>query len=70
MEKWAVVACDQYTSQPEYWTNVQKIIENTPSTYNIIFPEVYLEKENKQERIISIQKYMNTYLQDGILENQ
>lgn len=69
-KKWAVVACDQYTSQPEYRETVQKNIGEDPSTYNIIFPEVYLEKENKQERIISIQKYMNTYLQDSILENQ
>jgi len=70
MKKRAVVACDQYTSQPEYRQEVQKIIGDAPSTYNIIFPEVYLEKDDKSERIKNIQKHMNQYLQDGILENQ
>ncbi|MEI6672521.1 MAG: DUF1015 family protein [bacterium] len=44
-KKRAVVACDQYTSQPEYREEVQRYIEKDPSTYNIIFPEVYLEEE-------------------------
>ena len=70
MEKRAVVACDQYTSQPEYRNNVKKVVGNDPSTLNIIFPEVYLEEAGKQERIASIQKSMNTYLEEGVLENQ
>ena len=37
--KWAVVACDQFTSQPEYWENVQKYIGDEVSTYNLILPE-------------------------------
>ena len=70
LEKRAVVACDQYTSQPQYRENVQEIAGKEPSTYNIIFPEVYLEDERKQERIVLIQNHMKTYLQEWTLENQ
>lgn len=70
LKKRAVVACDQYTSQPEYWKQVQDFVGQDPSTYNIIFPEVYLEEEWKHKRIENIQKNMNNYLQEGILENQ
>ncbi|HMS91246.1 MAG TPA: DUF1015 domain-containing protein [Candidatus Absconditabacterales bacterium] len=70
LKKRAVVACDQYTSQPEYWKQVQDFVGQDPSTYNIIFPEVYLEEEGKHKRIENIQKNMNNYLQEGILENQ
>ena len=43
-QKWSVVACDQYTSEPEYWQNVSEIVGDNPSTLNTILPEVYLEK--------------------------
>jgi hypothetical protein len=43
LNKWAVVACDQYTSQPDYREEVKSYVGNHPSTLNIIFPEVYLE---------------------------
>ena len=38
MEKWAVVACDQYTSEPEYWNDVEKIVGDEPSALHIILP--------------------------------
>ena len=38
--KWSVVACDQYTSEPEYWEKVKEFSKDAPSTLNIIFPEV------------------------------
>ena len=44
--KWAVVACDQFTSQPEYWENVQKYIGDEVSTYNLILPEAQLSENN------------------------
>lgn len=68
MAKWAVVACDQYTSQPEYWTDVKDMTSGTPTTLNITFPEVYLEDDDADERIADINQNMNTYLADGILE--
>lgn len=46
MEKWAVVACDQFTSQPEYWEAVKSFVGNSPSTLHLIFPEVYLDSQN------------------------
>lgn len=70
--KWAVVACDQYTSQPDYWQKVKDIVGTSPSTLNIIFPEVYLEdtEEAKVQRIESIKKHMNEYLETGVLVSQ
>lgn len=70
LKKRAVVACDQYTSQEEYRENVKNKVGKNPSTYNIIFPEIYLEKEGKEERIQNIQTYMHQYIKEWILENQ
>lgn len=63
MKKWAVVACDQYTSQPEYWENAAKIANWSPSTLNIIYPEVYLEEENNEQRIHNIHTTMKSYVE-------
>jgi len=61
LKKRAVVACDQYTSQPEYRQEVANFVGQDPSTLSIIYPEVYLEEENKAERIQAIKQAMNTY---------
>lgn len=66
--KWAVIACDQFTSQPEYWEQVEQIVGDAPSTLNLTFPEVYLEKPGASDRIRDIQASMHRYLDDGILE--
>ena len=66
MNAWAVVACDQYTSQEDYWKNVEKIIKDLPSTYHLIFPEVYLEKDDN--RISHIHQKMEQYMDEHILE--
>ena len=68
MSKWAVVACDQYTSEPEYWEGVKKATEGSPSALNVIFPEVYLSKDNAPI-IESINKTMYEYLDTGILQS-
>lgn len=64
-EKWSVVACDQYTSEPEYWQKVEEITENTPSALNIILPEVYLSDDNST-KVKSINENMHKYLSDGV----
>ena len=64
--KWSVVACDQYTSQPEYWEQAARLAADSPSTLNIIFPEVYLNDGHDEERINSINRTMEQYLADGI----
>ncbi len=62
MEKWAVIACDQYTSQPEYWEKVKEFVGSSQSTLNLVFPEVYLEEEDG--RIESICWFMKEYLKN------
>lgn len=64
--KWSVVACDQYTSEPSYWEDVRRIVGDSPSTLNIIYPEVYLGEENGERRIKSINETMRRYLDDGL----
>ena len=73
-EKWAVVACDQFTSQPEYWNTVEKIIDQSPSTYHLILPEAYLGTEKEQIHSSKINLLMEKYLKfnyfqiiDGII---
>ena len=67
MTKWAVVACDQYTSQPEVWEEIKEIVGDSPSTLNIIYPEVYLEEGNQEERIRSMNDTMKKYLDENVL---
>lgn len=66
-EKWAVVACDQFTSELDYWKNTEEIVGDSPSALRVILPEVYLE-DSIDERIESINSKMKEYLNDGILE--
>ncbi len=65
---WSVIACDQYTSQIEYWNKVKDLVGDKPSTYKITLPEVYLEDENVNERIENINKTMNEYLNNDIFD--
>ena len=58
MEKWAVIACDQYTSEPEYWKKVEEIVGDAESTLKITLPEIYLEKEGVEKRILNINNEM------------
>ena len=52
LTKWCVIACDQYTSQPEYWKSLKDIVKHAPSTLNLIFPEVYLGDEKWNQEVI------------------
>lgn len=67
MAKWSVVACDQYTSQPDYWNEVEKNVGECPSTLHLIFPEIYLESDDNSERIQKINKCMHEYLSNKTL---
>jgi len=68
LQKWSVVACDQYTSQPDYWNQVKAFVGDAPSSLNAIFPEVYLEDEGSEQRIENINDTMQQYLDDAVLE--
>ena len=66
-KKWAVIACDQYTSEPGYWADCEKEVGEAPSTLNLVLPEVYLGTEKETEKLDSIAKTACRYLDDGIL---
>ena len=63
--KWSVVACDQYTSQPEYWQRVEEYVGRAPSTLRLILPESCLEGPNVETDIMEINNTMSRYLRDG-----
>lgn len=64
-EKWAVIACDQYTSEPEYWKSAADYVGNAPSALNLVFPEVYLSDDNSK-KISEINANMKKYINDGV----
>ena len=66
--KWSVVACDQYTSQPDYWDKVKETAGENLSTLNMIYPEIYLNEENGEKRIENINNTMKEYLETGVFE--
>ena len=68
LTKWTVIACDQYTSNQEYWNNVENIVGDNPSTLRLTLPEIYLEREDELERISNINKTMTNYLSTGVLK--
>ena len=65
LENWAVIACDQYTSQPEYWQEVRARVGDAPSAYHIVFPEAEFG-ENDEARIVSIKENMRRYLEGDV----
>ncbi|MDI1246119.1 MAG: DUF1015 domain-containing protein [Rhodoferax sp.] len=67
LQKWAVVACDQFTAEPHYWQEVRQTVADAPSTLKLIFPEVYLEQPGATERIAAIGRTMQDYLHADVL---
>jgi hypothetical protein len=72
LHRWTVIACDQYTSEPEYWQAVDSLIGDQPSTLRVTFPEVFLEDGEAETaaRIAAINQAMDHYLSDGTLTAQ
>jgi hypothetical protein len=68
LQKWATIACDQFTSQPEYWEKVAELVGDSPSTFHLILPEVYLGTPEEERRIRSAQETMRRYLEQGLFE--
>ena len=64
---WSVVACDQYTAQPAYWEQVEKIVDMSPSTFRITLPEIFLEEDDCDDRIKDINEIMQEYMDKNIL---
>ena len=67
MEKWSVIACDQFTSQPEYWERVEKTVGDAPSSLKLIFPEAKLGEESG-EMVSKIRETMESYLSEGVFK--
>ena len=68
-ETWAVVACDQYTSEPEYWHDVEATVGDKPSALHIILPEIYLSDDNSA-RVNAINAKMQEYLDGDVFDTR
>ena len=68
LTRWAVIACDQFTSEPDYWNSVRDLVGDAPSTFHMILPEVYLGTPEEAERVQSTQSAMRKYLDENLLE--
>lgn len=67
MTAYAVIACDQFTSQIEYWNDLKDMVGDKLSTFHMIYPEAYLENTNQEEYINTINTNINKYLKDNRL---
>lgn len=65
MSRWAVNACDQFTSDAEYWHKLENYVGGAPSALNLVYPEIYL-KDDTEGRIERINSTMHSYLEGGI----
>ncbi len=68
MRKWSVIACDQFSSQPEYWDETEKTVGDSPSTLRLMLPEAYLESVDTEEKTAEINKEMQNYIKGGIFK--
>ena len=68
MSAWATVACDQFTSEKEYWDKLEKFVGTKPSTLKLVLPEVYLKEY--ESRIDTINSNMYKYLDSGIFKDE
>lgn len=67
LTKWSVIACDQYTSQPDYWQKVNEEVNGSPSTLRLTLPEIYLKDDDREARISNINETMRQYLSSNVL---
>ncbi len=68
MHRWSVVACDQFSSQTEYWESLEKLTEGVPSTLHLMLPEAYLDKCDQFAEAEKINKRMDEYLSADVFE--
>ena len=68
--KWAVIACDQYVHDISYWEEVKSLVGDTPSTLDLIYPEVYLYDDEHEERIARVHNNMKRFVTDGIFRDE
>lgn len=68
ISKWATIACDQFSSEPEYWDKVKTYVGENPSTLNMMLPEAWLDGTDMEETAERINGYMAEYLKTGIFK--
>lgn len=68
MTAWSVIACDQFTSENEYWEELEKKVSGKPTTLDLILPEIYLD-EKTDERIAKINKNIESYLAKNLFKS-
>jgi uncharacterized protein (DUF1015 family) len=66
LQKWAVIACDQFTQDHGFWDKIKTYSSGSPSTLNMIFPEVFLPDGDAQARIKDIHSTMKRYMNEGV----
>jgi len=69
LNKWPVIACDQFTQDRDYWEKAKTFTQGAPSTLNLIFPEVFLSDDDAGQRIKDIHSKMKSYLQEGVFDS-
>lgn len=67
MSAWACIACDQFTSEPEYWDSLKENVNGKPSTLDMFLPEIYLN-DNLEERVSKINANIKDYLNNGVMK--
>lgn len=70
LSKWSVIACDQFTAQPDYWHHVEEYVGSAPSALRLILPEAYLQEQNAEESISRINTAMEQYLEQNLFYTQ
>ncbi len=65
MSKWAVIACDQHTSDPAYWQELEEYVKDAPSALRLTLPEIHLS-DDCSDRIAAIARSMRAYREKGI----
>jgi hypothetical protein len=68
LHRWAVIACDQFTSQPEYWRSVEDLVGDHPSTLDLVLPEIYLDTPSEEKRIAYTHQKMREYMDESLFE--
>lgn len=66
LRKWACIACDQFTSEPEYWAEAAREAGGAPSALNLIFPEAYIGVRDEAASRGRIYAAMEEYLSGGV----
>ena len=70
ISRWAVIACDQHTTDADYWQRVEQRVSEAPSSLRLVLPEIYLSSDDLERRITTIHNTMRSYLAQGLLVDQ